>query len=407
MNKDHLSKICFYSWLLIWPWQTKLILRSSSSAYLEISLFLSLIILLIPLIIWGFKERTNIYLYLVSLISCLSIFWAEDKTLAIYRCLILLSGILLFGIIKRSDLLRIKSIIKYFLIGLIAPAFLAIWQFFTQSTAATKYLGLAYHSAAILGDAVIETGTGRYLRAYGPFDHPNILGGVMVLGIILVLYSSLKDKLDIRERIFYLVSLAIFYLALLASFSRTAILALLISLPFIFINFWRRGRAQKKLIILFSILIIGISAVVIIPNCDLFFTRVKTENRLEQKSISERELYLKQAKEVIKAKPFLGTGIGNYVLELSELFPYQPSWYYQPVHNYWLLIWAELGIIGLLSIIGFWLYLFKTSCKNGFWPLVIVLSIFSLFDHWLWTQPLELLIFFLIAGLIAGTKKQA
>ena len=407
MNKDRLSKICLYSWLIIWPWQTKLILRSSASAYLEISLFLSLILLLIPLISWRRQEKINIYLWLAGLVPFLSIFWAEDKILAAYRCLILILGILLFNLIKESDSLKIKSIIKYFLIGLIAPAFLAIWQFFTQSTIATKYLGLAYHSAAVLGDAVIETETGRYLRAYGPFDHPNILGGVMVLGIILILYSSLKDKLDIRKRIFYLFSFAIFYLALLVSFSRAAILALLLSLPFIFINFWRCGSVQKKIIVIFSILIIGVSAVVIIPNHNLFFTRIETENRLEKKSISERELYFEQAKEVIKAKPFLGTGIGNYITELSALFPGQPAWYYQPVHDYWLLIWAELGIIGLLSAVSFWLYLFKVSFKNGFWPLMSALFIFSLFDHWLWTQPLELLIFFVLIGLIVGNKKPA
>ena len=73
---------------------------------------------------------------------------------------------------------------------------------------------MAYHASNILGDSVIETSMGRFLRAYGPFDHPNILGGIMVLGIILVLYSSLQKEINRNSRLFYLISLALFYLAL-------------------------------------------------------------------------------------------------------------------------------------------------------------------------------------------------
>ena len=53
MNKNKIGEYCFYLWLLVWPWQTKLILRPSGSPYLEISLFLSLLILIIPIIIWS------------------------------------------------------------------------------------------------------------------------------------------------------------------------------------------------------------------------------------------------------------------------------------------------------------------------------------------------------------------
>lgn len=415
MNKSKIAQFFLYLWLLIWPWQTKLILRSADSPYLEISFFLSLGLLLVPIIIWSYsifesdywrfkKGMTNpkwwVGLIIFELVTFASIFWADDKLLALYRYLILVYGILLFYIIKNSELVKIKLVVRYFLIGLIPSALLAIWQFFTQSTIATKYLGLAYHSASVLGDAVIESGGSRYLRAYGSFDHPNILGGLMVLGILLVLYFSLQKEIKRNERLFYLITLAIFYLALLVSFSRAAWLGFIVSAPFILFYAWRRGRFQKKLIGLFIFLTLGISLAFVVPNINLFLARAQTDNRLEMKSVSERELYLEQAKTIIKQQPILGTGASNYILDVQKNIPKQPTWYYQPVHNYWLLIWAELGIFGLVGVIIFWFSLFRISLKKNLWLFILTLFVFSLLDHWLWTQTLGILVFFVIMGVI-------
>lgn len=415
MKKNKIAQFFLYFWLLIWPWQTKLILRSSDSSYLEISLFLSLVFLLLPIIIWSqkifiedywrFKKGINkpwwwIGLISLELITFFSIFWAQDIYLALYRYLILVFSILLFYIIKRRDFVSAKLVIRYFLIGLIVPALLAIWQFFTQSTFACKYLGLAYHASNILGDSVIETGSGRFLRAYGPFDHPNILGGVMALAVILVLYSSLKKEIGRNERLFYLISFSLFYLALLVSFSRAAWLALLVGGPFILLSAWRRGKFEKKLIALFIILLIGISAVLIIPNQDLFLSRAQANSRLELKSVSERKIYLEQSQQVIKESKLIGVGVGNYILNLQKIIPGQEFWYYQPVHNYWLLVLAELGILGLITVILFWWIIFRAGLKNGLGPIVLALGVFSLFDHWLWTQNIGILVFFMVAGLL-------
>lgn len=416
MNKNKIAQIFLYLWLLIWPWQTKLILRTSDSPYLEISLFLSLLILLVPLIIWTHQIFTKDYwrfkkgmsrplwwraLLVWELITFASIFWASDFMLALYRYIILVFGILLFYVIKSTDFVKAKLVIRYFIIGLITPSLLAIWQFFTQSTLSSKYFGLAYHASNILGDSVIETSAGRFLRAYGSFDHPNILGGMMVIGLILVLYSSLKKEISRNERLFYLLSFSVFYLALLVSFSRAAWLALLVSAPFILFSAWRRGRFQKKLIALFIILVVGISVAVINPSRDLFLGRTQTDSRLEIKSIDERELYLEQAKEVITRNPFMGTGISGYTTEVKILDNFSfPYWYYQPVHNYWLLAWAEIGIFGLIAIILFWFAVFKAGLKNGLWSIILALGVFSLLDHWLWDQTFGLLVFFVVMGLI-------
>jgi len=416
MNKDRISKYCLYLWLLVWPWQTKLILVAASSNYLEISFFLSMALLLIPILIWSQRIFTEDYfrfkkelskplwwsgLILLEFITFLSIFWADDKILALYRYIILVFGILLFYLIKRQDFIRAAHAGKLFLIGLFPTAILGIWQFFIQSTYANKYLGLAYHSTIILGDSIIETDTGRYLRAYGSFDHPNILGGVMAVALILVLYLSLKRVMGRNNRLFYLISFAIFYTALLVSFSRSGILAFIVSAPFLVFHFWKQGVFQKKMIALFLFLMIFISAIIIIPYGDLFLGRVDVSSRLEKKSITERETYLGQAARLIIKKPIYGVGVGGYILAEQKIDNSRhEAWYYQPVHNYWLLIWAELGIFGLFGALIFWLAIIKISAKKYLWPLGLALFIISLLDHWLWTQPLGLIIFFLLAALM-------
>lgn len=416
MNKNKVAQFFFYLWLLIWPWQTKLILRTTDSPYLEISLFLSLGLLVIPIIIWGYnilltdywrfekkisKPKWWVGLIIWELLTFASIFWADDKLLALYRYLILVFGILLFYLVKNSELVKIKLVVRYFLMGLLPSALLAIWQFFNQSTFATKYLGLASHTASVLGDAVIESGGVRYLRAYGSFDHPNVLGGMMVLGILLVLYFSLQKEIKKNEILFYLLSFSVFYLALLVSFSRAAWLGFVASAFFILFYAWRRGRFQKKLVALFIFLMLGISLAFIVPNLNLFLIRTQVNNRLEIKSVDERELYLQQAKQVISHNPITGVGVGGYTtaVKILDNFAY-PYWHYQPVHNYWLLIWAELGVFGLVGVIIFWFSLFRISFKKRLWPFILTLFIFSLLDHWLWTQTLGVLAFFVIMGII-------
>lgn len=415
MNRHSLSKYCFYLWLLVWPWQTKIIIFSAPVNYLEISFFLSWFLLLIPAIIWGrrifaedywrFKKGKTkpwwwLSLIILEFISFCSIFWAENMSLVLFKYLILVLGILVFYLSLRIDFVKVSQTLNFFLLGLIAPAILGIWQFFSQSTFANKYLGLAYHSASILGDSIVETGTGRYLRAYGSFDHPNILGGMMALALLLILYLSLKKEISQKARLFLLSSFAIFYLALLASFSRTGILAFFISAPFLIFYAWRQGIFQRKLITLFIFLIVSISTVFILSYKDLFFGRFEVQGRLEQKSISERVVYINQAETLITEKPFQGVGAGNYILGLQKIIPGQETWSYQPVHNYCLLIWGELGLFGLLATLVFWFSIIKSSVKKHLWPLGLALIIISLLDHWLWTQPLGLIIFFLLASLM-------
>ncbi len=413
MTKTKLSSNFFYLWLLVWPWSTKLILRPAETNYLEIAFYLSNLFLLIPIggqLIKLFKNRKlenenkKIQplwwwgVMVIFIISTLSIIWSLDQSLALFRWLSLVSALVVFVLVLKSPALFRERALKFFLLGLIVPALLGIIQFSSQLAPANKYFGLAAHNPDDLGVSVIETNSGRFLRAYGSFDHPNILGGVMALGAVLALFLALKNKTKKAERAVLLALFLIFSAALFTSFSRAAILAFALALLALIFSqrqtFWRQGSS-------FIIGLIILSALAFFAYQPLVNSRANLNNRLEVKSISERTLYLQQAGKIIINNPVRGVGLGGYTITLMNIYPNLPAWFYQPVHNYWLLVWAELGIFGLLAVALLWFRAFEKSLNNKTWPLWFLLFFLSLFDHWLWTQPVSLALILFVAGSIS------
>ena len=90
----------------------------------------------------------------------------------------------------------------------------------------------------------------------------------------------------------------------------------------------------------------------------------------------------------------------NYVKQ-KEIVKTDATPYEQPVHNAFLLIFAESGIFAFLSLILFLVFLTKNGRRQNFSLAIIVsIVILMLFDHWLMSLPFGVLFFFLILGVI-------
>ncbi|MCX6798024.1 MAG: O-antigen ligase family protein [Candidatus Falkowbacteria bacterium] len=434
--RAYLKKIITYlSYLLLFllPWQTKLILRPDFSNYNEIGLYaweIILIILVLLFLIYNFKiifkapemKKIPVYLWLLAiweLFTFVSIFVAPDKLLALNYYFLFLLGLALFSIIKSKDLdIPRPKLTLAFLLSLSFQAGLAITQFLLQTTWANKYLGLAYHNPGLAGTAVIETASGRWLRAYGGFDHPNILGGVMLIGLLSAAHYIINLPRGEREKkteteysklrikpwptlfiwVFYLLGL----MALYCSFSRTAWLAYGAAL-FILAIFYIKEKAWPNLGKLFALVILSTVLIFSLNSCfhELSFTRLTGQGRLEAKSVSERQEYLAQAATLIRSNYLLGVGRGNYVKSLSVNNLVTPTDYPQPVHNVFILALAEIGIFGFLSFVAWLFYTIKkTSARALGAGIFIALIILMFFDHWLWSLPFGLVFFWLVLALV-------
>jgi len=200
-----------------------------------------------------------------------------------------------------------------------------------------------------------------------------------------------------------------FSVACLFSFSRSAWLGLSLGLLIVFLVHCRKifkkkidWRSQEvKLIIVGSLLFI----VVFSSISSLFTTRFDSQNRLESISTCERLTSFGQAKKIIMSYPFFGVGVGNYTVASFQNSSFNPSYYYQPVHNVFLLVWSELGIMGLLCFLGLLIFLVlqqfrQLSQSEISLAILAALSVSLMVDHWLFSLHFGVLFFWFVIGLI-------
>ncbi len=417
----------FYLFVFLFPWQTKLILRPADINFNEISLYVSHLLLLAVLVVFFFykikrPESSGPISWLwwalagLEIAVLASFFVAPDQVLAFYHYLLFLMGVGVFYLLREGTenfgyenkfFDRIK-IVYAFLASIFLQSLLGIYQFLSQSTIVSKYLGLAAHNPEAAGTAVIETASGRWLRVYGGMDHPNIFGGVLAITLILAAYLLAKKKIirtkqEIGESIFLFIFYFVSLFALFFTFSRTAWIACVVGLAVLLVSLllqkdrWVLGRYLA--LVFFSGVMLFIVAY---PYQSLLQVRIQGETRLEQKSLNERRDYLWQSKDLIAGHCFTGVGVGNYPLFLERADGYRKAvWDYQPVHNCFLLLWAECGVFSLIFFASFLAIMAKKNRHAVFSGAILAaLIVIMLLDHWLLSLPFGLLFLFFILGLI-------
>ncbi|MFA4818357.1 MAG: O-antigen ligase family protein [Patescibacteria group bacterium] len=429
----------FYLLVFILPWQTRWIIRDPLIGgevweYGRVSLYGWDIVLIVLLLIsllavgqmvknfkflifnfksnfkWSFKIFKNpVLVYLLLLLfTFTSIGWAGDKVLTLYWLGRIAEVGALWWLIK-----FIKPRLSVVCWSLVAAgtvqALWAIGQFITQSTFASKWLGVAVHPITQYGTSVVLTDAGRWLRAYAGQVHPNVLGGLLVVTCLatILLISRIKNY-ELRIKNIILVALYIIQLVgLFFTFSRGAWLALFITLavlimyncvkyvrPDIFcqdddqmgLRLGRHYLKKRLAVVLGYTLLVFITLGVVLWQPTV--GRILGYSRLEVKSVEERMASVQDSQKVAAVNQWFGVGLGNYTVALQKIMPNERAYYYQPVHNVFLLILAELGIIGLLLfmwLIGSMVCL-KKPLAISHWLLAAVL-ITSLFDHYWWTIP--------------------
>jgi O-antigen ligase len=109
---------------------------------------------------------------------------------------------------------------------------------------------------------------------------------------------------------------------------------------------------------------------------------------------------------MIRQYPLAGVGIGSFIIELSnKAVAGAPI---EPVHNVFLLATAELGVVGLIVMIGLFISIALNIIKAKSPQAILAsatltgLGIISLFDHYLWTLAPGRLLLGLALGLWAG-----
>ncbi|MEY4745174.1 MAG: hypothetical protein RL272_1119 [Candidatus Parcubacteria bacterium] len=306
-----------------------------------------------------------------------------------------------------------REVLTSFVGGAVFQVGLGAYQFFTQSAFASKWLGMAMHSADQLGAFVVETDTGRWLRAYGSLSHPNIFGLYVGIGLLMCVGLAAYRGHGRHTRFYALMP--IIAAGLLFSFSRSAILAVAAGYLWMVVSAYGSPAAPEyRRVLVPSFIIMAVTvAVLSLFYPDPLFTRATADGRLETQSIVSRGSQYQDAMSLFANHPLTGVGIGQMPLALARESATERNWWqYDYVHNVPVLVAVETGLIGLAAWLGFAVtmllvvrdrLLHKTALSSGvtvYAASFIAMLVASLFDHFLWSSWFGQLLFWTVAGLL-------
>ena len=359
-----------------------------------------------------------VFIILFVLYSLLSGTWAINSAVALEHSRHIMEAMILFIMLFIGPL-NFKEAVLCLTSGAILQSFLGLWQFFTQSTFESKWFGLVAHPAWEAGSSIVASAEiGRWLRAYGSFAHPNIFGGYLAICLILLIYLSLKIH---KITALYWLKFIFLFSALFFTFSRGAWIAFGAFLLAIFAygiknirqrrlpagqaetSLWLEDKRTLSIPSYFLLLIIILGTI----NLPILQTRLFSSSGNEIISISERTTGIKEALQIIATHPLFGIGIGNYTLASYKLNPNLPGWEYQPVHNVFLLVLAELGLVGaiiLFLIFVTYINSLRDKIMPRFYFLLGLFGILMIFDHYLFSFYSGLMLSAVYLGLISRPK---
>ncbi|MCX7594322.1 MAG: O-antigen ligase family protein [Fischerella sp.] len=286
----------------------------------------------------------------------------------------------LFVILRVDSEEKFSTVVFVFLVAVSVVALHSIKQFFEYDN--THYF-LIWRGAWTVTEA-LEIPKGAIVRVVGYFNNPNVLAAYLILLIPLVT-SLMKRPHAPTGTVCLLVALA--SVALLLTFSRSSMIALLIALG---VTLTRK----KPLVFIF----LAILVVVTLLN-PLSIGRLATGYaRLSAWSI---------AIEIILKKPLFGVGLGNFRTYAVNF------WH---AHNLFLHVAAEAGLIAGILLLAIAILAIKQAIELSRWGgstrsigqafavAFIAFSIASLMDNTYNTTAVSYT-FWLLLGLLVSARR--
>ncbi len=352
------------------------------------------IVLYLAAFFWGNRKRlTSIYAKLKSfvIISTVlnayllidSIFFSLDKEAS----LVFVAKVILFNLFAIASAVTLskkeiaKKSITLFKNLLEIESIILILEFFLQRSLGLTIFGERSFDSSTPSIAHADLLGNQFLRPYGTFPHPNVAAAFLVFVLILFLGSK-------REKIKLVFPSVLGFVALIATFSKSALAALVVALGIIF------SKKKGFLVLIFALLAIGILL-------------LKNTSDSSLPTISERLVLMQKSLDISLINPLFGIGSNNFILELSyaNLFSVSQIRLLQPVHNIFFLILAENGIIGLLLFTALLFVVLKSVNTKTKLALFVSILIFGSIDHFLWTLQQGQLLFWLSIAYILSSQK--
>lgn len=365
---EKLARFSFLSALVLAPFRYRIILQPRAyppvyQDYTDLLLFPSDIALVVTLLLWigslGMLPRRistgpkwlSLSLLGLTLSSLVSVLVSVDPLISAFQFgrMLVLDGIYLF-LIDQFTTLRPLAVAAAVQVAI--QAGVGLTQVLSQGSIGLQMFGEHYLDPAQSGVSVVWNEFSRSLRAYGLTDHPNILGGCLAFGLLLLTacYFQMRSKYSPGRK---LLGIAVYCLgcqALLLTFSRSAWLAWSAGVLLMLGSLLRKGNSRRLRNA--SVLVIAASlsclplvwryGSYIVPRLSASAFNPQTN---ESRAINERVLLIRSATEILSGHLTTGVGLGVYPIALKEAEPNYPI-YYQPAHFSPVASAAEVGVPG-------------------------------------------------------------
>lgn len=347
------------------------------------------------------KEVKIVLFFIFSYLFFNFFFLAENKPAAFYKLLKILEFILLGWVIVKIIKPHLKIVLAILSFSVFYSSILAFFQFIWQKSVGGIFwwLGERTFSAGTPGIALFSLNGSLFLRPYATFSHPNVFGGFLAVVLPLVLFLLLRENKSAIFSFWLFLTFVVGFLGLLLSFSRAAWLTAGFGFFLVFIFFFLKRRflfflrRRKDVFLLLFYLLLLLS---------IFVPLFLEEFIRSLQSLQERANLVKIALEIVSSHPIFGVGLNNLIIHQKFYFLKASALYiFQPVHNIYLLVLAELGFVGFGVFCFFLSFIFhRVLFCNVFTFLSLSTLLFlGFFDHYLFTLQQGLLLFTLFVSL--------
>ncbi|MCL4384527.1 O-antigen ligase family protein [Patescibacteria group bacterium] len=317
----------------------------------------------------GKRIINNKYLWLAIGIAIINTLAATAPWEAGGKWLRIGQGVVTVVVLSKQRL-RVRQFLKWIIPGWIILETGLGWRQVIQGGSVQGifyWLGERSFSGATPGIAKLAVGGSEFIRAYGSFSHPNSLAGFLLVGWLLW-QETIK-----RKNWWYWVVTGMAGLGIMISGSRMIWL-----LTAGYVIYELRISKKWKTILLGMGLGAG------------WWLGQGWLGGWDSEGIQKRLELGRAAVRMWEGSPILGVGLQNFLVKLPEYRDKNGIFWLQPVHNIPLLWLSELGLAGVLALIGIikrevinkWRCINKAEIYMG-----VVILVTSLVDHYWWTLP--------------------
>jgi putative inorganic carbon (HCO3(-)) transporter len=287
------------------------------------------------------RLTVSVPLALYLMFVAVAVTGARDTTLASFELMLLVQTFLVFVYV--ANRIRTRSDVRFIVVllvaGLALQAFMTIWL---------RYTGQDLRIGVLSGRVDVASGPGvdQAERIGGTVGSPNTAAAYFTLLIAPALALLLTDVPRRYKQLAFL-AFPLGAVAVILTLSRGGWVALgLSTLVFCAVALWRGWLPLP-----YFLLIAGVFLLALLPFHNVIAERLTGS---DEGSAQSRFPLMHLAWNVIKDHPLTGVGTNNFAVVLHDYATpkFSRAWLYT-VHNKYLLVWAEVGLGGLLAFLWF------------------------------------------------------